>query len=76
MLIPGTRRFELNPTSTYESKITQDAEFYKIKTAKMNKRLKQELDNDNGRKLAVLKISNTLREVEGTYVNGKFLTLF
>ena len=53
----------------------RDAEFYKIETAKMNKKLKEELDNDDGRKLVVLKISSTLRTVEATYINGKYLTL-
>ena len=54
MLTPVTRRFELNFTSTYERNFMRDAKLYKIKTAKMNKKLKEEVDNDDGRKLVVL----------------------
>lgn len=41
----------------------------------MNRKLKEELDKDGSKNLVVLKISNTLRTVGGSYVNRKYLTL-
>ena len=75
LTILGTRKFEITSTSVYSSEKLQNAEFYKIKSVELTNELKEKLDKDELRRLAVVKISNTLRKVKTNSVNGINFTL-
>ena len=75
LTILGTRKFEITSTSVYSSERLQNAEFYKIKSVELTNELKEKLDKDELRRLAVVKISNTLRKVKTNSVNGINFTL-
>ena len=70
-----TTKFEINSTSTYASEEFSNPDFYKIKTAALSDQVKDKIENEEIRKLAVLKISNTFRSIKTNKVNGINFTL-